>query len=743
MQRRRTPVASAVRKAKPQRRFALAAEVLEERQLLSVGEFFQGLVTAGGLPQAGATIELLTADGSTVLGQTTSDVNGEYLLDDSKVNAVLLPSGIQPNTTYLLKEIPPSGFTNNTDSFLDQIDTVSVVDNATLSIALAPGPQTVTINALSPGSIQTVGLTPGGPTTDWLGQMAISTSPNAGGGTSSFLSVCADAFSDTPTHVPFSTMLQPSSTFFPLNADNIAYLYNKYGTSAQSPTLAAALQLATWKLESDPIPNFNNVDFTTGKIVFPTPFGSTDPNILATAQSLIAESAGKHAVALVFDARLGNPVTGQSELATRSFNFDNKPVPNTGSISGIKFDDLTGNGLTAADTPLGGVTINLFSVDSHGNQTFVTSAVTDATTGAYSFTQLSPGKYVVQEAVPNGWVRTFPVSSDGYTVTLAAGQAVTNENFADFQKCDPGDEGNVSYKIQDGCHTYYVSNLRGNVHQGDTVSATFTLPAGETDTVSLVSYTAPGSTFVASQASQQMVYDMVTQTFTGGTHTLTVDVPNCYFQVDFVCGPVIDKFGPAGSNIFYTPQGRLISADNGGSCDCGTPKLDDNTATIGFWANSNGQALINSLNGGPNATNLATWLSTNFPHLFPTSLIGTTNTSVASYIKTIKGVSGNKVEAQVMAVALADYVTNANLAGGTMAEPYGFHVTFSGLDSIKFNSGSAGTLLGLQNNTSYTISALLQAADSVAVNGTIFSGSNSKRGTVETLFNNINTTGDI
>ncbi len=87
----------------------------------------------------------------------------------------------------------------------------------------------------------------------------------------------------------------------------------------------------------------------------------------------------------------------------------------------------------------------------------------------------------------------------------------------------------------------------------------------EVDMFSLVSYTAPGSTFVASQAGQQKIYNESRGAFGQGNWSLTVVVPPCYFQVDFVCGAVIDHFGPAGSNIFYSAQDRLISADNGGS----------------------------------------------------------------------------------------------------------------------------------------------------------------------------------
>jgi hypothetical protein len=43
-----------------------------------------------------------------------------------------------------------------------------------------------------------------------------------------------------------------------------------------------------------------------------------------------------------------------------------------------------------------------------------------------------------------------------------------------------------------------------------------------------------------------------------------VTLPNSYYQVDFVAGSAINKFGPAGSNIFYSAQNRLFSADNDG-----------------------------------------------------------------------------------------------------------------------------------------------------------------------------------
>jgi hypothetical protein len=509
------------------------------------------------------------------------------------------------------------------------------------------------------------------------------------------------------------------------------------------------------------------------------------------------------------------------------------------------------------------------------------------------------------------------------------------------------------------------------------VQAVFTVPAGKTETATLVSYTAPGASFDANTASQQVIYDIQTGTFTApanadGTFTLTVLNPSSYYQVDFVCGVAIDKFGPAGSNIFYTPQGRLISADNDGpsapvanvtslsgfvwndtnnngifdqtekgisgvtvtltggsltspvsvttdsagkyvfknlpagtytitesqpttyvdgkdslgtnggvlsndvfsqvtvapgnagtnynfgevtpgriqglvyvdgnnngqvdASECGianvTVKLtgtndlgqavsvttytDSNgnysfdslrpgtytvtetqpagytdgkdtlgslggnasvndvfsqivigqgsnglnynfgelgktttlgvgmTATIGFWQNNNGQCLIKSLNGSASATNLGNWLAATFPNLFGAgscyATAGKTNTQVAAlFIQAFSVKSGPKTEAQAFAVALAVYSTNTTLAGGTFAKNYGFVTGISGSGAALFNVGTAGTALGLTNNTSYTLNAILTAVNTLAVKGKI----GGDTGTICNVLSTINQTGDI
>jgi hypothetical protein len=181
------------------------------------------------------------------------------------------------------------------------------------------------------------------------------------------------------------------------------------------------------------------------------------------------------------------------------------------------------------------------------------------------------------------------------------------------------------------------------------------------------------------------------------------------------------------------------------------------TATIGFWANQNGQALINSLNGGSSpvglahssqngassSTALGDWLASMFPNLYgPTTgtndLKGKTNADVAAYFITLKDVSGMKTYAQILGAALAVYVTDPTLAGGTMAAGYGFKVGNGGTGSKVFSVGSNGAAFGVPNNTKLTILQLLQAVNATAVNGVVAdpNGAND-------VFDAVNQGGDI
>ncbi len=430
-------------------------------------------------------------------------------------------------------------------------------------------------------------------------------------------------------------------------------------------------------------------------------------------------------------------------------NFANFQQPQVGKIVGYKYKDLCGDGLTSDDCGFGGVTIRLYrDVDGNGQLTSADgssiASTTTASNGSYSFMNLALGKYLVQEVVPTNWVRTAPTMVDYYAVNVNTASQFGPFNFANFQK-DVCHVTNVKYYV----NNCLVTGLGGNTHQNSVVKVTFTVPAGYTDKVSLVSYKAPGPTFDPNTASQQTIYQVVTNTYGPGTYTIQVNTPDCYYQVDFVCGCVIGKFGPAGSNIFYSQQGRLISADNDGTNQC----VDYMSAKCSFWNGTNGQNLIKKFNqvNGNDPTNLGNWLGATFANLYGTtcgtnSMCGKKNSQVAAYFKTLYAAGSSKAtETQVFATALNIYASTMNL-GGTAATTYGFAVTTAGLGAAQFNVLVNGGAFGVVNNTTMTVKNLLIGVNNKAINGVLYSGMSNAttlKSQANSVLSDVNQYGDI
>ncbi|MEG4858743.1 SdrD B-like domain-containing protein [Microcoleus sp. K1-B6] len=118
-----------------------------------------------------------------------------------------------------------------------------------------------------------------------------------------------------------------------------------------------------------------------------------------------------------------NPVSvtlaaGQTTPAT--VNFGNQAIPAVlGSITGIKFNDIDGNGTQAAgELGVPGVTVFLDT----NNDGILDAGETPTTTGAdgsFTFGNLPAGTYNVREVVPAG---TQTTTDNPVSVTLAAGQ---------------------------------------------------------------------------------------------------------------------------------------------------------------------------------------------------------------------------------------------------------------------------------------------------------------------------------
>jgi hypothetical protein len=171
------------------------------------------------------------------------------------------------------------------------------------------------------------------------------------------------------------------------------------------------------------------------------------------------------------------------------------------------------------------------------------------------------------------------------------------------------------------------------------------------------------------------------------------------------------------------------------------------SATIGFWQGPNGQALINSFNGGASATALANWLAASFPNLYGASagsdnLTGRTNAQVAAFYQKLFGLSAPKLDAEVLATALNVYATTSSL-GGTAGVAYGFVVTAAGLGAGVYNVGSNGSAFGVANNSTLTVLTILEEANAQAVLGVLYNGNTTLRSQAVTVFDGINSAGGV
>lgn len=178
---------------------------------------------------------------------------------------------------------------------------------------------------------------------------------------------------------------------------------------------------------------------------------------------------------------------------------------------------------------------------------------------------------------------------------------------------------------------------------------------------------------------------------------------------------------------------------------CAETPGDISTGTIGFWRNKNGQNLILSLNGSTQSTALGDWLASNFPKLY-WRLEGATNSQVATFYKnTFEGAFNNtpgyKLVNQIMAVALAVYVTDSDLAGNA-AVKYGFEVTSAGFANATWNVGDNGEPFGVPDNSDQTIWFLLQQANDHVVGGLLWGGDHTLRSMANDVFTAINEFGD-
>src|SRR3989449_7407240 len=151
--------------------------------------------------------------------------------------------------------------------------------------------------------------------------------------------------------------------------------------------------------------------------------------------------------------------SGSSDTGNDFGNFQK------GSKSGVKYNDLKGNGVKDPSEPgLLGWTIEAFA-DGNGDGTLSATeaaaapaavAITDAS-GAYTLT-LNPGTYVVCEVLQPTWTQSKPANTKcaagsptlgpgGYALTVTSGSTETGNDFGNFQK---GSKSGVKFNDLNG-----------------------------------------------------------------------------------------------------------------------------------------------------------------------------------------------------------------------------------------------------------------------------------------------------
>jgi hypothetical protein len=240
-----------------------------------------------------------------------------------------------------------------------------------------------------------------------------------------------------------------------------------------------------------------------------------------------------------------------------------------------------------------------------------------------------------------------------------------------------------------------------------------------------------------------------------GEYTAVITWGDGHTTTGTIMSNALGGFNVLGATTYAAPGTYLLSvqiSDLGGSKVTSSHQITvaslnrciqpGQTEEMGFWHTKQGQALLNSFNGGPNATALGNWLATSFANLFgsgagTSNLAGKTNAQVAAFFQSLWSANRPRVEAQVLATALNVYASTLSL-GGTAGQKYGFHPTATGLGASSFTVVRGGEALGIARGTTLNVYQILQAANDHAHNGLLLGSEQLWQALVVHVFGKIN-----
>jgi hypothetical protein len=377
------------------------------------------------------------------------------------------------------------------------------------------------------------------------------------------------------------------------------------------------------------------------------------------------------------------PVTiTPATLATPSINTQQQPA--SAKVGTSIADKATVSG---GNNPTGTVTFNLYN-NPNGTGTLL---FTDANEPLVNGTATSKG-YTATATGTDYWVATYNGDSKNNSVTSGTALepvVISPASPSIVTASNPTRTVNVGNTATTVTDTAVVS---GGYHETGNLVFTLSGPGGFTSISTTVALTGTGN----------------------GTYTVTNTLK-----------PSSTPIGTYTWTVTYKGDANNNSAnDQGGSAEQFTIQnvvAKNEAATMGFWANTNGQALLKTY-----GTALGYWLGTTYPNLFgnlantTTPANSATGTQIAAYFITAKNAAGGLIGntyAQVLATALNVWVTTTGLGWNTSPTgptKYGFAQGFggAGLGSILYNVGSNGASFGVANNTYQTVNYILSYLNS-------------------------------
>jgi uncharacterized repeat protein (TIGR01451 family) len=426
------------------------------------------------------------------------------------------------------------------------------------------------------------------------------------------------------------------------------------------------------------------------------------------------------------------------------------------SLGDKVFEDCNGNGLfdSLTDKGLANVTVRLYT-----SAGVLVSTTTSNSSGIYSFSGLAPGNYYVQFELPSGYVFTpANIGADDAkdsdadvstgktgTISVAAGSSSTVWDAGMYKPAS------LSGFVYNDVNDSGVKDASEAGIQNVTLTLTGTTGTGQSVTKTTVTSASGAYTFIGLQP---------------GTYTITETQPPTTADGKDTLGNVY----AGATNLGVKGSASTNDVFSGIPLQCGNSGINYNfgefqvfkgqTATIGFWHNQNGQALIKSFTTTSTGATLANWLATTMPDLFGknapkfsataktgVNLSGRSNAEVASYFLSLFAVTGQKTYAQVLATAFSVFTTTNSLNTGTtgksLASRYGFILSAGGAGAFTYNVGGNGAAFGLPNNTTTTILDLLVRASKNSVKGILNNGNQTYMNMTNGVFDAINNKGDI